>query len=264
MKPGRKLVLEAVLVPLMIVMAFWGLFYLRPRVPSQKMVITTSGLITATVSFFIALVIALFILKRRLEKEHNSKFGFRELPNVIDKTNLEIIQDSARDIAFVILMWGSLSTAVVDMGFERGIVYVVNFVMICVMICLPLFLTVLVLFIDFPVFLYARFVGKDYSPGSREILLGSLVSLSSLVAVGLDANYYDVRIDVIRPILNFYSKYQTVYRYVLLLSGLNVLYALAGMLAYPRKKRVGLLMLLMIALALIPLVIKIFIQLHSL
>ncbi|ASJ01617.1 hypothetical protein A3K92_09040 [Thermococcus gorgonarius] len=27
MKPGRKLVLEAVLVPLIIVIAFWGLFY---------------------------------------------------------------------------------------------------------------------------------------------------------------------------------------------------------------------------------------------
>ncbi len=58
MKPGRKLVLEAVPVPLMIVVAFWGLFYFRPRVPSQKMNITISGLITAVVSFFIALVMA--------------------------------------------------------------------------------------------------------------------------------------------------------------------------------------------------------------
>ncbi|ASJ01616.1 hypothetical protein [Thermococcus gorgonarius] len=102
--------------------------------------ITISGLITAVISFFIALVMGLFIFKRRLEREHNSKFGFRELPNVIDKTDLKIIQDSARDIAFVILMWGSLSWIIVDMGFERGIVYVVNFAMACVMICVPVFL----------------------------------------------------------------------------------------------------------------------------
>jgi len=36
MKPGRKLVLEAMLVPLMIGVAFWELFYFRPRVPSQN------------------------------------------------------------------------------------------------------------------------------------------------------------------------------------------------------------------------------------
>lgn len=264
MEPGRKTILKAVLVPLMIVMAFWGLFYFRPRVPSQKMTITISGLITAVVSFFIALVMALFILKRRLEKEHNSKFSFGELPNVIDKTDLRIIQDSARDVVFIILMWGSLSTAIVDMGFERGIVYVVNFVMICVMICVPSFLAVVVLFIDFPVLLYARFTGKESSPGSREILLGSLVSLSTLVVVGLVANYSDVRVEAIRPILNFYSKDQKMYRYVLLLSGLNVLYALVGMLVYPRKRRLGLLTLLLIALALIPVLIKVFIQLHSL
>ncbi|CAD5243362.1 hypothetical protein [Thermococcus camini] len=94
MKPGRKLVLEAVLVPLIIVMAFWGLFYFRPRVPSQKMTITISGLITAVVSFFISLAIAVFVFKRRFEREHNSKFGFRELPDVIDKTDPRIIQDS--------------------------------------------------------------------------------------------------------------------------------------------------------------------------
>ncbi|WP_010479409.1 hypothetical protein [Thermococcus zilligii] len=264
MKPGRKLVLEAVLVPLMIVMAFWGLYYFHPRVPSQKMNITISGLMTAVVSFFIALVVAIFMLKRRLEKEHNSRFPFRDLPHVIDKTDLEIIQDSARDIVFVILMWGSLSTAIVDMGFERGIIYIVNFLMICAMICLPMFLAVAVLFIDFPVFLYAHFIGKESPPGSREILLGSLVSLSSLVGVGLVANYSDVRIDVIRPILNFYGKYQTVYRYVLLLSALDALYGLVGILILPRRRRLGLLTLLMIALALIPLLIKVFVQLHSL
>ncbi|AFL95015.1 hypothetical protein CL1_0810 [Thermococcus cleftensis] len=88
MKPGRKLMLEAILVPLVIWMALWGLFYFRPRVPSQKMTITLSGLITAVVSFFIALAIAFFIFKRRLERERNSKFGFRELLRVIDETDI--------------------------------------------------------------------------------------------------------------------------------------------------------------------------------
>ena len=83
--------------------------------------ITISGLIMVVVSFFIALVMALFMLKKRLEKEHNSRFRFRDLPGIIDKTDLRIIQDSARDIVYVILMWGSLSTAIVDMGFDRGL-----------------------------------------------------------------------------------------------------------------------------------------------
>jgi uncharacterized BrkB/YihY/UPF0761 family membrane protein len=61
MKPGRKLMLEAILVPLVIWMALWGLFYFRPRVPSQKMTITISGLITAVVSFFI--LIAYILMK---------------------------------------------------------------------------------------------------------------------------------------------------------------------------------------------------------
>ena len=108
MKSGKRLVLEAVLVPLIILVAFWGLFYFYPCVPSQKMNITISGLITAVVFFFIALGMALFMLKKRLEKEHNSRFRFRDLPGIIDKTGLKIIQDSARDIVFVILMWGSL------------------------------------------------------------------------------------------------------------------------------------------------------------
>ena len=92
MKPGRKLLLEAVLVPLIIVVAFWGLFYFYPRVPSQKMNVTISGLITAVVFFFIALGMALFMLKKRLEKEHNSRFRFRDLPGVIDKTDLRLFR----------------------------------------------------------------------------------------------------------------------------------------------------------------------------
>ncbi|NJE30350.1 hypothetical protein E3E38_04700 [Thermococcus sp. 18S1] len=263
MKPGRKLVLEAVLVPLAIWVALWGLFYFRPRVPSQKMTITISGLIMAVVSFFIALAIALFILKRRLETEHNFKFGFRELPRVIDETDIGIIQDSAKDIAFVILMWGSLSTALIHMGFEKGVVYVINLAVMCVMLCLPLFLAVGVLFIDFPIFLYARFVGKASSPGSREVLVGSLVSLAFLVTVGLVANYSDVRVDVIRPILNFYREDPIGYRYVLLLSGSEALYSLLGMLIYPKKRKLGILLVLPLVLLLAHTLLKTFIWMHS-
>ncbi|WP_297535382.1 hypothetical protein [Thermococcus sp.] len=263
MKPGRKLMLEAVLVPLMIWMALWGLFYFRPRVPSQKMTITISGLIAAVVSFFIALAIALFILKRRLEKERNSKFGFRELPRVIDETDIRVIRDLTNDVAFVILLWGLLGTAVMNRGFEKGAVYVINLAVMCVMLCLPLFLAVGVLFIDFSIFIYARFVGKDPSPGSREILIGSLISLSFLVAVGLVAKYSDVRVDVIRPILNFYRKDPIGYRYALLLSGSEALYCLLGMLIYPKKRKLGILLVLPIILIIAHTLLKTFIWMHS-
>ncbi|AFL95014.1 hypothetical protein CL1_0809 [Thermococcus cleftensis] len=131
------------------------------------------------------------------------------------------------------------------------------------MICVPVFLAIAVLFIDFPVFLYARFVGKDSSPGSREILLGSLVALISLVAVGLVANYSDVRVEAIRPILHFYSEDPRGYRYVLLLSGLNVLYALFGMLVYPRRRRLDLLLLPPIVLLIAYTLLKTLIWVHS-
>ncbi|USS40243.1 hypothetical protein NF865_07895 [Thermococcus aggregans] len=245
MKPGRKLILEAVLIPLAILLAFWGLYYFRPPSPSKKMTIAFSGVITAGVSFFVALAVALFILKRRLEKEHNSKFGFGELLQIIDETDVRVIQDSAKDIVFIILMWGSLSTALVDMGFERGVIYVINFAVMCVMICLPVFLAIGVLFIDFPIFLYARFVGKDGSPGSKEIFLGSFLSLVFLVVVGLVASYSDVHIEAIRPILNFYREEPTVYRYVLLLSGSEALYSLQGMLIYSKKRKLGILLILL-------------------
>ncbi len=147
---------------------------------------------------------------------------FRDLSGVIDKTDLKIIQDSAGDIVFVILMWGSLSTAIVGIGFERGIVYVFNLAMTCVMICFPVFLAVGVLFIDFPLILYARFVGKDSSQGSREILLGSLVSIFFLVAVGL------------------YTGNLTFYENFLLLSSLNALYSPVGLVLYPKNQKLGL------------------------
>ena len=103
----------------------------------------------------------------------------------MDEADPKIIGDSARDIFNIVAMWGVFSTAVLGFGIGRGVVYFLNLAVQCVMICVPVFLAVGVLFIDFPLFLYARFVGKESSPGSRDILLGSLVSLLFLVVVGL-------------------------------------------------------------------------------
>ncbi|ACJ17371.1 Hypothetical protein TON_1880 [Thermococcus onnurineus NA1] len=249
MKPGRKLVLEAVLGPLVFWVIMWGLFYIHPTPDLRRENFNAPWLMTSVASFFVALTIALFMLKRRLEKEHNSKFGFRELPRVIDETDPEVIRDLTKDISFIILMWGPFASAVLDMGVERGVVYFLDFAVQCVMVCVPLFLAIGVLFIDFPIFLYARFIGKDSSPGSREILLGSLISLVSLVAVGV-ATSFNVRVEATLPILNLPSEDPVEYRYVLLLSGLNVLYSLLGMLVYPKKRKLGLLL----SLPIVPLI----------
>ncbi|WP_297469049.1 hypothetical protein [Thermococcus sp.] len=161
----------------------------------------------------------------------------------MDEADPKIIGDSTRDIFNIVAMWGVFSTAVLGFGIEKGVVYFLNLAVQCVMICIPVFLSVAVLFIDFPLFLYARFVGKETSPGSRVILLGSLVSLSSLLALGLVANYFDVRVEVIRPLLNFYGQ-RTAYMCFLLLSGLNVIYNLGGMFLCPKNRKLGFLLLL--------------------
>jgi hypothetical protein len=99
-----------------------------------------------------------------------------------------------------------------------------------------------VLFIDFPLFLYTCFVGKESLPDSREILLGSLVSLFFLVVVGLHTND-------LTPYKNF-----------LLLSGLNTLYSLVGMLLYPKKRNLGILLLLPILMLIAYTLLMVFIQ----
>jgi len=186
-------------------------------------------------------IVALFV--GRLLRKAGYRFRFRELPRVLEEADPKIIGDSTRDIFNIVAMWGVFSTAVLGFGIEKGVVYFLNLAVQCVMICIPVFLSVAVLFIDFPLFLYARFVGKESSPGSRVILLGSLVSLSSLLALGLVANYFDVRVEVIRPLLNFYGQ-RTAYRCFLLLSGLNVIYSLVGMFLYPKNRKLGFLLLL--------------------
>jgi len=56
-----------------------------------------------------------------------------------------------------------------------------------------------------------------------------------------------------------YREDSTGYKYVLLLSGLNVLYALVGMLVYPQKRRFGLLLLLSIIIFIAYTLLKTFI-----
>ena len=62
--------------------------------------------------------------------------------------------------------------------------------------------------------------------------------------------------------MNIYSDIE-IYRGLLLLSGLNVLYGLAGVLILPRKRKLGLLVMLIIAVTLGLLWLDVIIKLRS-
>ncbi|WP_232460843.1 hypothetical protein [Thermococcus gorgonarius] len=121
---------------------------------------------------------------------------------------------------------------------------------------------------DIPSILYESLneslTGKRLSPIFKEVLLISLVSGGFLALLGFVFSHPGAsEIGAFHSLLKFYVN-GDLHKNLLLLSALNALYGLVGILILPRRRRLGLLTLLMIALALIPLVIKVFIQLHSL
>ncbi|CAD5243360.1 conserved membrane protein of unknown function [Thermococcus camini] len=112
--------------------------------------------------------------------------------------------------------------------------------------------------------IYELLTGKRLSHSFGKALLLSLLSGAFVIVVRLmSVHPWAFEITVIRPLLKVCVD-NYLCRNLLLLSALNVLYGLVGILILSRKRRAGLLTLLLIALALIPVLIKVFIQLHSL
>jgi len=264
MKSGKKLVIEAVTVPLVAWVMIWLFLYIHPTSSIQRENFNASWLITVVVSLFLALAFIVFMLKRRLRKTGHTDFTFKELPKVLERTNPENIKDLTSGIFRTILIWGAFSSGVLINGPEKGIALAIDFAVVFMTVGLLLIVSLAILLMDVPSILYESLSGKRLSPIFKEILLISLVSGGALALLGFILPHSGTsEIRVFRSLLKFYVN-RDLYNDLLLLSALNALYGIIGILILPRRRRLGILMLLMIAIALIPILIKVFIQLHSL
>ncbi|WP_240910813.1 hypothetical protein [Thermococcus sp. MAR1] len=105
MKSGKRLVLEAVMAPLIIWVFMWAWFYISPPHDISRENFNTSWLVVTVVSFFMTLVIVVLFVGRLLRKA-GYRFEFRELPRVLDEADPKIIGDSTRDIFNIMALWG--------------------------------------------------------------------------------------------------------------------------------------------------------------
>ncbi|WP_297480138.1 hypothetical protein [Thermococcus sp.] len=260
MKPGRKLVLEAILVPLMLWVFMWMLFYIHPPHDISREDFNASWLVVTIVSYFMVMIVVLLLVRRLLRKA-GYQFELRELFRVLDRADPKIIGDSIGDIFTIVILWGAFSTGVLALGLRKGIIFTVRFYLVFMVVVLLLMICVVVVVIDLPLILYEILTGKRLLDGFKGNLIISLISggfliFSSLIATNLGFS----GIAIIYPLLKLYMN-RDLYKNLLLLSALNALYGITGILILPRRRRLGLLMLLLIALALIPILIKVFIEL---
>ncbi|WP_297495478.1 hypothetical protein [Thermococcus sp.] len=206
-------------------------------------------------------MIVVLLLVRRLLRKAGYQFELRELFRVLDRADPKIIGDSIGDIFTIVILWGAFSTWVLALGLRKGIIFTVSFYLVFMVVVLLLMISVVVVVIDLPLMLYGILTGKRLLDGFKGNLIISLISggfliFSSLIATNLGFS----GIAIIHPLLKFYTN-RDLYNTLLLLSALNALYGITGILILPRRRRLGLLMLLLIALALIPILIKVFIEL---
>ncbi|WP_342764468.1 hypothetical protein [Thermococcus sp. 21S9] len=255
--------LEAVTAPLVIWAFIWAWFYINPPHDISRENFNTSWLLITVVSYFITLVIvALFV--GRLLKKAGYRFEFRELPRVLNEVDPKIIGDSTRDIFNIVAMWGVFSTAVLAFGVKKGTIFTVAVYLVLSSIGLLLMISMLISVLGTALILYELLTGRRLSHSFEKALLLSLLSGAFLVLVRLMSGYpWAFNITVVRPLLKVCTD-NYLCKNLLLLSALNSLYGLVGILILPRRRKLGLLLLLIIALAIAPLLVKVFIQLHSL
>ncbi|WP_297090094.1 hypothetical protein [Thermococcus sp.] len=263
MKSARRLLVEAVLAPLAMWVIMWSLGYIRPFGDVGRENFNASWLITTIVSFFITLALVILFVKRLLRKAGYSQVGLRELPRVLDEADPKIIGGSMREIFTIVALWGAFSTWVLELGPKKGIIFTVSFAVIFVVVALPLMVSMLIPIMEVPFLLYEILTGKRLSYIFKEVLLISLVSGGSLVLLGFILSHPGAsEIRAFHSLLKFYVN-GGLYKNLLLLSALNALYGLIGIFILPRRRRLGLLILLFIAVLLVPLLVDVFIELHS-
>ncbi|WP_054840817.1 hypothetical protein [Thermococcus peptonophilus] len=122
MNSTKKLLMEAILIPLIFWVVMWGgLFYLHPSPDLPRENYNVSWLITAAISFFLTLAFVFWYVQRMLRKAGYPQVGFRGLPKVLREADPTIVNSSARDMFIIVLLWGgSFSTAVLLKGPKWG------------------------------------------------------------------------------------------------------------------------------------------------
>jgi hypothetical protein len=263
MNSTKKLLMEAILIPLIFWIIMWGLFYLHPSPDLPRENYNVSWLITAAISFFLTLTFVFWYVQRMLRKAGYPRVELRGLPGTLGEADPTIVNNSARDVFITVLLWGSFSTAVLLKGPKWGIVLTIDFAVAFVVIVLPVMVSMMVPVIGASLWLSESLTGKQLSKIFKAILMFSLASGGSLVSLGLLAIHSNVsNTAVIHPLLKIYIN-RGLYHSLLMLSGLDTLYGLIGILLLPRKRKLGLSVLLLIAVAIAPLLVDVFIGLYS-
>ena len=168
MKSGKRLVIEAVIVPLVAWVVIWMFLYIHPASSIRRENFNASWLITAVVSLFLALAFIVRVLKRRLRKAGCTDFKFKELPKVLERTDPENIKDLTSGIFRAILIWGAFSSVVLINGPEKGITLAIDYALVFITVGLLLIVSMAILLMDVPSMLYESLTGKRLSPSSRK------------------------------------------------------------------------------------------------
>ncbi|WP_232460842.1 hypothetical protein [Thermococcus gorgonarius] len=147
MKSGKRLVIEAVTVPLVAWVVIWMFLYVHPIPNIRRENFNASWLITAVVSLFLVLAFIGLVLKRRLRKAGFTDLKFKELPKVLEKVNPEIISDLMSGIFRAILIWGAFSSVVLINGPEKGITLAMDYALVFITVGLLLIVSMVILLI---------------------------------------------------------------------------------------------------------------------
>jgi hypothetical protein len=263
MKSGKRLVIEAVVVPLLSWVIIWMLLYIHPTSNIRRENFNVSWLIITAVSLFLVLAFIIFVIEKHLRKIGYTTLKFKELPKVLEKIDPDGIKDLVSGIFRTVLLWGAFSSGVLVNGPKKGVILALDFALAFLAILLPLMVSMLIPIMEVPFLLYEVLTGKRLSYIFKEILLISSVSGGLMVFSGLMATYPRAsEIAIIRSLLKLYAD-RELYRGLLMLAGLNALYGLTGILILPRKRRLGFLMLLLIATVTTVQLVRVFIILHS-
>ncbi|WP_367883219.1 hypothetical protein [Thermococcus peptonophilus] len=145
-----------------------------------------------------------------------------------------------------------------------GIVLTLNFAMAFVVIALPVMVSMMVAVISVSLWLSESLTGKQLSKIFKAILMFSLASggISGFFRSAGHSFECLKHCGNTPPLLKIYIN-RGLYHNLLLLSSLDALYGLAGILLLPRKRKLGLSVLLLIAVAIVPLLVEVFIGLYS-
>lgn len=226
------------LLPWLLAVGFWLVLWLL--VPPTREGLNAVNVFVAFLFLVPFLLVAFHFVGKTLERYGYSREDIRRIPEIIEKTHGRLYLPKAifDTVARALIFWGLIVTAVVMA--ENPLRGILNGVAISVRIfaLFVLFVSMVLWVMDFPFALYKLFNGRNLSKDFLvEMMRQNILYTTILVAVRLIALHsnYPAGNDPIGEVMAIGRKTCLV-KFLLELSGLNLLYCFIG-LYLPKKSR---------------------------